>query len=79
MRKTNMSVIPEKIVLVDKQGREWTRGPEYQDSSVNSPGWLQLQCNGVVMSWTDVHNLYGFLDDKGNRFLVVLSGYPQSV
>lgn len=72
-----MPMISSRIVLVDRFGEEWVRGPEYQDWDAVSHGWLQMQGpDGIRATLTNVVALYG-IDGPEGPYLKVKDGtYP---
>lgn len=69
-------IISSRIRLTGKTSR-WRQGPEYQDSTPNAAGWLQMRSDdGRVLSFSDVVAIDGF-DGPEGKYLVVEEGtYP---
>lgn len=58
------------IVQTDARGNTWRMDESYQDHDAKGEGWLALRSQtGEVMSFTDVVNLYGWVDGAGTRYL----------
>lgn len=72
-----MSVIPDGMIFTDRNGTKWRKAEEYQDFSVNAPGWLLLSSSTrEELTYSEVFMRYAFRDGERRYLQAEMGKYP---